>query len=246
MFKRGKIMAEKIGYIYILTNKSFHKTDLVKIGYTDNIEDRLKSLYNTSVPEPFEVYATYEVPFDSKMPDKAFHKLIQKLNPSLRVTENREFFEIAPWDAYSLLESMAIIHGRLDKLKRYNDNDYGSELEKDVVSYGIDDLFPHGSEEHSLFNEIESAVKHKFNHVQIKALKHYVAFKKDKKHNLIALWPKDGWVEVVLCAKLGTLNDPTDTVYDISNRLWSNAQYAIRYDSTTDINVLIDLISQIK
>lgn len=239
-------MAEKIGYIYILTNKSFHKTDLVKIGYTDNIENRLKSLYNTSVPEPFEVYATYEVPFDSKMPDKAFHNLIQKLNPSLRVTDNREFFEITPWDAYDLLEAMATIHNRRDKLKRYKDNDYGSDIETDTQTYSVDSLFPLNSEERSLFDKIDTAIRNEYKHVQLKELKLYVAYKKDKKHNLVAIWPKSGWVEVVLCTKLGTLTDDTDSIYDISNRQWSNAQYAMRFDSNTDVNTLLNLIRQIK
>lgn len=81
---------EKTGYIYILTNKSFHKSDLVKIGWATDVERRAKELSNTSVPEPFEIYATYEVPFDSKLPDKAMHNLIQKLNPSIRVNQSRE------------------------------------------------------------------------------------------------------------------------------------------------------------
>lgn len=48
---------EKVGYIYILTNEAFHKSNWVKIGYTENIDQRLKSLYNTSVTTPFEVYS---------------------------------------------------------------------------------------------------------------------------------------------------------------------------------------------
>ena len=33
---------EKVGYIYILTNEAFHKSNWVKIGYTENLEQRLK------------------------------------------------------------------------------------------------------------------------------------------------------------------------------------------------------------
>ena len=38
---------EKVGYIYIFTNESFHKNNWIKIGYTTNIEKRLKDLSNT-------------------------------------------------------------------------------------------------------------------------------------------------------------------------------------------------------
>ncbi len=51
-------MTEKqVGYVYILTNPSFRE-DWVKIGKTTNMEERLRTLYNTSLPLPFEVFAT--------------------------------------------------------------------------------------------------------------------------------------------------------------------------------------------
>ena len=41
-------MAEKkLGYVYILTNPSFRE-DWIKIGKTTNMEERLRTLYNTS------------------------------------------------------------------------------------------------------------------------------------------------------------------------------------------------------
>ena len=88
-------MKEKTGFIYILTNEAFHKSNWIKIGYTDNIERRLNELYNTSIPTPFEVYATYEVPvITEKNPDIFIHNIIKRLNPNLRIASNREFFEI--------------------------------------------------------------------------------------------------------------------------------------------------------
>lgn len=238
-------MPEKNGFIYILTNNSFHKSDLVKIGYATDVEKRVKELSNTSVPEPFEIYATYEVPFNSKMPDKALHNLIQKLNPNLRITANREFFEIEPWDAYGILESMAIIHNRLDKLVRYKNNTYGSDADKEIMPYTVEDLFIPNSRELSLFNNVKDAVLSKYQHLKVIPTKNYVAFKRDRKHNTIAIWPKDGWIEIVFCAKLGTLNDDSDSIYDISNRLWSAAQYAMRFDENTDIKIVLNLIDQI-
>ena len=42
MSKIGGFMEEKMGYIYILTNPSF--PEYVKIGYADDVEERLKQL----------------------------------------------------------------------------------------------------------------------------------------------------------------------------------------------------------
>lgn len=239
--KMGKL---ENGYIYILTNKSFHKSNLVKIGWTTDVEKRIKELSNTSVPEPFECYATYEVPFDSHTPDKAFHNLIQKLNPSLRITPNREFFEIEPWDAYEILESMAKIHNRLDKLVRYSSVVASDKDEDNDSCYSIDYLFGEKGENRNLFERLKGILL-QINNYNITIQKRYVAFKKDRKHNLISVWPKSGWIEIVFCAKLGKITDTTDTIYDISNRGWSSAQYAMRFDASTDNEFVKNIIRQI-
>ena len=133
---------EKFGFIYILTNKSFHQSNWIKIGYSENVERRVKELSNTSVPLPFEIYATYEIPkFEGVNPDKAIHDLIQRLNPELRISQNREFFEIEPWDAYELLRSIAIIHGRLDKLNRNDSNNFGADIVEEDFEYTEEMLF---------------------------------------------------------------------------------------------------------
>lgn len=114
-------MSEPIGVIYILTNPSF--PDYVKIGYADDIGKRLQQLNRSEcIPFAFRVYATYEV--NSRLSDKKIHAIIDKLNPNLRSIDNfdgqkrvREFYAMSPEDAYSILEAMAEIHGRADKLK---------------------------------------------------------------------------------------------------------------------------------
>ncbi len=112
---------EKNGVIYILTNPSF--PEYVKIGWADDIEERLKQLNRSEcIPFAFRVYATYEVP--SRLSDLKIHSIIDKLNPDLRSVENfkgkqrvREFYAMSPEDAYSILEAIAEIHGCGDKLK---------------------------------------------------------------------------------------------------------------------------------
>ena len=237
---------EKVGYIYILTNEAFHKSNWVKIGYTENLQQRLKTLYNTSVPTPFEVYATYEVPASAGIADKSLHRLIQKLNPELRLTDNREFFEIEPWDAYDILEAMAKIHGRTDKLIQNKQNVFFNDPEKTNKpgTYVQENLFPANSYVEKLFNKIKYIALDLFPDLNMCILKNYIALKKGKKHNVFAVWPKENSVEIVLNAKQGSLKNPTELAYDISNRGWTRAQYAFRFDEETNIDVVKDLLKQ--
>ena len=244
---RGSTMEkEKVGYIYILTNEAFHKSNWVKIGYTENLEQRLRSLYNTSVPTPFEIYATYEVPESAGIADKSLHLLIQKLNPELRLTENREFFEIEPWDAYDILEAMAKIHGRTDKLFQNKKNKYfnNPEVINQPGDYSKESLFPDGSYVSRLYETIKNLVLSMYPDLKITTLKNYIGFKKGKKHNVISVWPKENSLEIVLNAKRGLINDPEELTYDISNRMWTAAQYAFRFDEQSNINYIKTLIEQ--
>lgn len=109
-----------VGKIYILTNPSF--PDYVKIGYSKNVEKRLKQLnHSDAVPFAFRLYATYDV--EMKSADKVLHKIIDKLNADLRSIDTvnnklrvREFYLISPEGAYELLEDIAIISGTKERL----------------------------------------------------------------------------------------------------------------------------------
>ncbi len=105
-----------------MTNPSF--PSYVKIGYADNVEERLKDLNRSEcIPFAFRVYAIYEV--NSRLSDVKIHSIIDKLNPNLRSIENfngrkrvREFYAISPEDAYSILKAIAEINGCENKLRR--------------------------------------------------------------------------------------------------------------------------------
>ena len=111
------------GYIYILTNPSFR--DWVKIGYADNVEERVKDLNRSEcTPFAFRVYATYEV--NNRLLDKKMHIIIDKLNRNLRSIDDyngqrrvREFYAISPEDAYAVFEAMAEIHDCPERLKKW-------------------------------------------------------------------------------------------------------------------------------
>ncbi len=102
------------GFIYIMTNPALK--DMVKIGYATDVEVRRKQLSTTALPYEYEVYATYET--SGNLEDKKLHKMIDNLNPDLRVSSNREFFIMSSEDAYELLEAIATISGTKDKLKK--------------------------------------------------------------------------------------------------------------------------------
>ena len=120
------------GYIYIMTNPAL--PDMVKIGYATDVENRRKQLSTTALPYDYEVYATYETA--GNLEDKKLHKLIDNLNPDLRITKSREFFIMSPEDAYELLESIAIISGTTDKLKRVKiDESKKAKIKKPPINF---------------------------------------------------------------------------------------------------------------
>lgn len=99
-------MENEIGYVYVLTNPSF-KEDWVKIGKSKRLPDvRSKELDNTSVPVPYEVYATLKTAKYNEA-EKFIHRMIGLLNSVLRIRDNREFFNIKREDAAGILEQLA-------------------------------------------------------------------------------------------------------------------------------------------
>ncbi|MCC8019122.1 MAG: GIY-YIG nuclease family protein [Rikenellaceae bacterium] len=89
------------GIVYVLTNPAM--PGIVKIGMTnrDNIEERMRELFSTGVPVPFECnYACTVSAKDCPKIEKALH---QAFAPS-RVHPVREFFRIDPMQAVAILE----------------------------------------------------------------------------------------------------------------------------------------------
>lgn len=89
------------GIVYVLTNPAM--PGLVKIGMTsrNNIDERMKELYGTGVPVPFECkYACKVKSSDCEKIEKALHSAFA---PD-RINANREFFKIKPEQAMAILE----------------------------------------------------------------------------------------------------------------------------------------------
>lgn len=93
-------MAE-YGIVYLLTNPVM--PGLVKIGMTtrDDIDERMKELYTTGVPVPFECQFACQVKkTDCAKIEKALHTAFAPQ----RVNANREFFRIQVEQAKAILE----------------------------------------------------------------------------------------------------------------------------------------------
>ena len=101
------------GFVYILTNPAFRK-DWVKIGMTTRpVDERIRDLDTTSIPLPFEVYATLRTSHWSKI-EHHLHLMIDKLTPGKRIRSGREFFNLPPAKALELLSECASLFDEED------------------------------------------------------------------------------------------------------------------------------------
>lgn len=78
-----------MGVVYVLSNAAYD--DFVKIGTTEDLQQRLKDLDNTSVPLPFR--CEYAIKVENH---EATEKLLHDTFSDHRVRPKREFFEVAP------------------------------------------------------------------------------------------------------------------------------------------------------
>lgn len=97
---------KELGYVYILTNPSFRE-DWVKIGKTTNMEERLRTLYNTSLPLPFEVFATMKTSKYNEA-EKLVHHYIERFT-NLRIEKKREFFNVKPEEVLDIFREVATL-----------------------------------------------------------------------------------------------------------------------------------------
>ena len=89
------------GLVYVLTNSAM--PGIVKIGMTQrvNLDQRLKELYGTGVPVPFECAFACKVSADkTKLLEQALHDAFAPY----RVNPKREFFEIKPEQAIAIMK----------------------------------------------------------------------------------------------------------------------------------------------
>ena len=110
---------QNCGIVYVLTNPAM--PDIVKIGMTnrDTIDARMKELFNTSVPLPFDCEYACRVS-DCEVVEKALHIAFHPY----RIHAQREFFKINPEQAIAILKLL----------------DKSNDITKDIVKEINDDL----------------------------------------------------------------------------------------------------------
>lgn len=109
-------MTQQEGFVYIMTNPSF-KENWIKIGYTERtVEERCKELSNTSVPFPFQIFATLKT-----RQYKEIESILHESLDNYRVNQDREFFLIKPERACKLLRELLKILGTESCLYEYDE-----------------------------------------------------------------------------------------------------------------------------
>lgn len=146
------------GYIYIMVNPDF--AHLVKIGWADDLAGRVYQLsHRTAVPSPYHVYASYQTKAE-RLVDKEVHNLIDSLNPTLRHSDSKEFYEMTPEQAYEILYAIAKINGDEDMLVKNPLNDDYFSNESSIASKEV--IIPKVSNSTfwSTFNKLLSTTEH--------------------------------------------------------------------------------------
>lgn len=131
-------MSETGGYIYVLTNPSF--PEYVKIGYADNVDERVAQLNRTEcTPFAFRKYAVLHV--KNRLADKNIHKLIDKFKPELRAKENvngkmrvREFFAMSAMEAVEILNDIGNIYAETAQIFTQTSEEQKEEQIADKVA----------------------------------------------------------------------------------------------------------------
>ncbi len=119
------------GIVYVLSNSAM--PNLVKIGVTtrESLDDRMRELYTTSVPVPFNCEYACRVA-DCKRVEDALHMAFdpQRINPQ------REFFDIRPEQAIAVLKLLSIeeitqgVAKEIEKTANQIDLDAGKRLKR--------------------------------------------------------------------------------------------------------------------
>ena len=99
----GSEKEDRPGFVYILKNEAM--PGFIKIGLTreNDVEARLRSLDNTSVPLPFTCYFTAKVPDCAKL-ERTLHFVFGEKRARLR----REFFQTDPDLVKAIIELVAL------------------------------------------------------------------------------------------------------------------------------------------
>ena len=101
--------------VYICSNPTYE--GMVKIGMTTKRpRERVKDLYNTSVPTPFVLEHSFRI---TNTTPRAFEASCHKHLDKYRVNQRREFFYLSPEEARDKIGSMLEVRGRNNRVARF-------------------------------------------------------------------------------------------------------------------------------
>ena len=247
----------KKGVIYILTNPSFPK--YVKIGYSDNVDQRLDELNRSEcIPFAFRLYAYYKV--DNRLSDKKVHELIDSLNPDLRSKEKykgkerkREFFAMSKEQAYNILKSIATINNLEKNLilvpqtkAELEDEERANEIED--IPLTLETFYTNKNQKlvelhEMLFKKFKEIHKEIYEEVK----PNYIAIKNEKGKNICE-------VHIYKTQLMIVTREPKNDNLKIGNKVPDSYLWALNYkiyfnneqDVDNVVNVLLDVYEQIK
>lgn len=240
------------GYVYILTNRSF--PEYVKIGYADDVQNRLKELNRSEcIPYAFRIYATYGV--NERLTDKALHKMIDSLDPTLRAVDTfdgkprkKEFYAMTPDKAYDILKTIARVSSTMNRLRKYSQD--GQEILDDQAAVAVEEATTYDESSHlahglpstrELYEKLKKALL-EFGNVTIVPKKLYVAFKAPK--NFVDVVVQRNGLKIYINLPKGDLKDPNEMAEDVSGSgHWGNGDYCVYLDDETMLDYVLGFIS---
>ncbi len=141
------------GIVYLLTNDCM--PGIVKIGMTsrDDMDNRLKELYTTGVPLPFDCVYACKVDCFKEL-EQALHEAFepQRINP------NREFFSIKPSQAIGILKLFNKGNITAEVVKEM-ENDIPEDERKKIIRRPSINFFEMGLNEGDLLTYIHDTSK---------------------------------------------------------------------------------------
>ena len=240
-------MSNQRGIVYILTNPLF-QDDVVKIGITKNIEERLKTLSGeTGVPCPFVCYAAYEVDKYEEV-ENLIHSIYRGVDKHTdKIHLKKEFFRVNPEEAKKALSKIAALMNGVEI--DINDNKAYSKEEietlKGFEEENMQNLLNKASPEiRSLFEKYKDTILGLDKDITIKATKKYVAFK--KKSNVCDIEIHKNALKIYLNVKWGQINDDKKLFQNVSEvGHWANGDYRLTTSNDDNFEYVIGLIKNL-
>jgi predicted transport protein len=116
---------------------------------------------------------------------------------------------------------------------------------EEIKVYTEEEHLSKASEEISeLYEKFKGAILNLADGIEIKPVKQYIAFKKDR--NIVDINVQKNSLKLFINARIGSLNDPFKITRDVSKiGRWGNGDYEVQVDSDKDLEYIMSLVKQV-